>query len=272
MMNRHSSDFQEHYQQIREADRLQRGPGQLEFARTQEIIRRHVLFPARVLDVGGGPGAYAVWLQTQGCDVDLIDPVPRHIEEAQQSFAQRGLRGNAHVGDARSLPFDDESYDSVLLLGPLYHLTERKDRVLALTEARRVVRSGGVVFIAAISRFASLLDGFSRELVRDPEFVGIMKRDLVDGHHQNPSGNPQYFTDAFFHTPAELVEEVRDADLELDGLLGVEGPFWCLGNFDSLWNDAALRELMLETLRQTESEPSLLGVSAHWLAVARRRG
>ncbi|HEX6063043.1 MAG TPA: methyltransferase domain-containing protein, partial [Longimicrobiales bacterium] len=253
------SDFQEHYRQIRESDRLGAGPGLLEFARTTEIIQRHVPFPAKVLDVGGGPGAYAMWLLQHGCDVDLIDPVQHHIDQALQRFDEAGLQGTAQVGDARSLTFEDDHYDAVLLLGPLYHLTEPSDRIQALAEARRVVRKGGVIFVAAISRFASLLDGFSRQLVRDPEFVGILEQDLVNGQHRNPGGNPQYFTTAYFHTPADLIHEISAAMLELEALIGVEGPFWCMGNFDELWHDPALRQLVLDTLRKIELEPSLLG-------------
>jgi ubiquinone/menaquinone biosynthesis C-methylase UbiE len=264
------SDFQEHYRQIREADRLRVGPGRLEFARTTEIIQRYVHFPAKILDVGGGPGVYAAWLLNNGCDVDLVDPVQKHIEQALHRFGEEGLKGTAQVGDARSLPFEDDCYDAVLVLGPLYHLTESADRVRALTEARRVVRSGGVIFIAAISRFASLLDGFSRQLVHDPAFVQILERDLADGQHRNPGEHPQYFTTAYFHSPADMMNEIAAAPLQLDALIGVEGPFWCMGNFDELWNDPSLRQLMLDTLRKIELEPSLLGASAHWLAIARK--
>jgi ubiquinone/menaquinone biosynthesis C-methylase UbiE len=264
------ADFRDHYQQISEADRLHSGPGQLEFARTKEIISRYLSFPARVLDVGGGPGVYASWLLAEGCEVDLVDPVPKHIEQARQAFAQYDARSTAQVGDARSLAFADNTYDAVLLLGPLYHLTERADRIRALAEAQRVVRPGGLVVIAAISRFASLMDGFSRQLVRDPAFVGILNRDLEDGQHRNPDGNPQYFTTAFFHSRAELESEIRESGLELEILAGVEGPFWSLASFSDLWSDAGTRSLMLETLRRIEGEPSLLGASAHWLVVARR--
>ena len=83
---------------------------------------------------------------------------------------------SATLGDARKLAFPDRSADAVLLLGPLYHLTERADRLAALREARRVLRPGGVVFAAAISRFASLLDGLARDLLDDPDFRPIRDR------------------------------------------------------------------------------------------------
>lgn len=271
MTDEPAQDLLRHYLEVREAERLLAGPGQLERVRTLELIERYLQKPpAKILDVGGGPGIYAAWLAARGYEVDLIDPVPSHVEEAQQLFAIRGVPGEAHIGDARSLDSRDESCDVVLLLGPLYHLTDHSDRIRALGEARRVIRPSGLIFVAAISRFAALLDGFSRNLIRDPEFVSILDRDLRDGQHRNPTGNPAYFTTAFFHKPDELIEEIREARLEVETLVGVEGPFWCMANFDEIWGAEQSQQLLLDMLRRVETESSLLGASAHWLAVARR--
>src|SRR5215204_1860393 len=153
-------EVQDHYElEIVEAERLNRGAGRLEFVRTQEIIRRHLpAAPLDILDVGGGAGADAAWLADDGYAVHVVDPLPSHVEHAKRLGGPR-RRITAEVGDARALRADDQSAHAVLLLGPLYHLTEQTDRIRALREAGRVVRPGGVVFAAAISRFASLLDG-----------------------------------------------------------------------------------------------------------------
>jgi SAM-dependent methyltransferase len=260
----------EHYRGGREAERLTQGPGALERLRTEHIIARYLAPPpGRVLDVGGGPGTYAEWLLRQGYDVKLIDPVPTHVDLATRRFEQHQLTGVATLGDARQLDVTDASCACVLLLGPLYHLTERDDRVRALAEARRVLRPGGVAFVAAISRFASLLDGFSRTLVCDPYFVSILERDLTDGQHRNVA-DADYFTTAFLHRPEELTGEIDDAGLQLDALLAVEGPFWFMNGFAELWHDADTQRLMLALLTRVEAEPSMLGASAHWLAVVRR--
>jgi SAM-dependent methyltransferase len=225
-----------------------------------------------VLDVGGGAGAYALWLADAGYEVHLVDPVPLHVEQAQAASRERpsGRLASARIGDARSLPFADESGDAVLLLGPLYHLTERDDRLRALAEARRVLRPGGLVFAATISRFASLIDGLRGALFDDPAFAPVVERDLADGQHRNDTGDPRYFTTAFFHHPAELAEEVSAAGLALLDVLALEGPGAYIPDFAGRWANPVTRERLLEFLRRVETEPSLLGVSPHLLAVARR--
>ena len=253
----------EHYGKGVESDRVTGGASRIEFVRTKELLERFLPEPpAAIVDVGGGPGAYAAWLAERGYRVRLVDPVPLHVEQA-------GARGGftAALGDARRLEDADETADAVLLLGPLYHLTERSDRVGALVEARRVVRPGGIVAAAAISRFASLLDGLLHGYLADPAFRAIVERDLADGQHRNADGRPEWFTTAFFHHPDELREEVEGAGLELEAVYGVEGPGWLLAD---RWDDPGGRENVLFVARAVEEEPTLLGLSAHLLAVARR--
>jgi len=242
----------------------------LERARTQELVLRHLPPPPGVvLDVGGAAGAYAFWLAERGYEVHLIDPVPLHVRQAEEASRARpsGRLASARVGDARALDFADSSASAVLLLGPLYHLTERGDRLAALGEARRALRPGGLVFAAAISRFASLLDGLRGAVFEDDAFARIVERDLRDGQHRNDTGKAQYFTTAFFHHPDELSAEVRDAGLTLIGLFAVEGPAALLPGFAGRWRDPQDRERVLALLRRVEGEPALLGVSPHLMAV-----
>ena len=252
-----------HYDEGVELRRLSRGAGALELARTQDILRRHLpQSPATVLDVGGGPGIYAAWLNSLGYTVQLVDPVPSHVEEARRRSV------NAEVGDARSLSAAPESADAVLLLGPLYHLTERADRLLALREAARVVRPGGLVFAVGISRFASLLDGLRSHYLDDPAFRKIVDRDLRDGQHRNPENRPGWFTTAFFHHPDELAREIVDAGLDLQRVVAIEGPLWLFP--DLAWEDEGRRGRLLDGLRAIEEERSLMGASAHFMGIASR--
>ncbi|MGZ8695049.1 MAG: class I SAM-dependent methyltransferase [Gaiellaceae bacterium] len=253
-----------YYARGAELGRLDAGPSALELVRTRELLLRHLPpAPARVLDVGGGPGVYADWLAGLGYDVHLVDPVPLHVGEA--TTRAQG-RFSVALGDARRLEEDDESADTVLLLGPLYHLVEREDRVSALGEARRVARAGSVVVAAAISRFAPLFGGLLGGYVADPEFYEIMQGDLRDGRHRGAVDRDAYFTTAYFHHPSELAEEFQDAGLEWTELVGVEGPGWL---WPAFWEEGDPRVTALWAARAVESEPSLLGLSAHLLAAGR---
>jgi ubiquinone/menaquinone biosynthesis C-methylase UbiE len=263
-------EIRDHYErQIDESARITRGLAQLELYRTREIIRRHLPAPPlRVLDVGGAAGVHAAWLAEDGHHVHVVDLFPHHVDQARRLTPSRGSV-TAEVGDARELTADDQSFDAVLVLGPLYHLVEEEDRVGALREAGRVVRRGGPVFGAGISRFASLFDGLAREFLFDPDFRAIVEGDLRDGQHRNPERRPHWFTNAYFHHPDELGHEARAAGLEVVELLGVEGLAGWLPLSDR-WAEPFDRETILLSARAIEAEPSLRGLSAHLLLVARR--
>ena len=255
----------EYYENTDEVARLRSDQGFLEFERTQGIIRRVIdPPPARVADVGGGPGVYAAWLAQEGYDVTLVDPIEPHVHRAQEAATAQPERSfRAIVGDARALELDDTSQDAVLLLGPLYHLVTVEDRLQALREAARVLRPGGVVVAAAISRFASLLSGAVEGFLRDPEFRRIVEQDLRDGQHR--STDDRYFTTAYFHRPDDLRDELSAAGFVDIRLLAVEGPYWMLGGLDEWRADAGSWRLLLESIGHLEAEPSLLGASAHIL-------
>jgi ubiquinone/menaquinone biosynthesis C-methylase UbiE len=257
-----------------EQTRLSDTLGRIEFVRTQGILRRYLKQPpTRVLDVGGGAGRYACWLAQAGYEIHLIDPVPLHIQQARSASAEQAHApiASCTLGDARQLKFDSGTADAVLLMGPLYHLVEAQDRHQALTEAYRVLKTGGCLFAAGISRFASCMDGLVSGFMRDPAFQQIMLRDLQDGQHRNPAQNPAYFTTAFFHHPDELAEEVRRAGFHLVALLAVEGLSGLVKDLDQLWDNESRREFLLGLMGKIEQEPSLLGASPHLLCVAEKQ-
>lgn len=259
-----------HYELRDEGSRLESGLGVIERLRTQELIERHLAAtPARLLDIGGATGIHAKWLANRGHDVVLVDIVPSHIERATGLRPEAGSI-RAHLGDARELPVETESFDAALILGPLYHLPDRSGRLDALREARRAVRSGGLIFAAAISRFASLSDGLCRRRIFDDVFAAMIARDLDTGQHRNDGDVPDSFTTAFFHHPDELRDEVSEAGLELIELVGLEGMAASVPDLAEQVVDEGKLERLLWAARQIEQEPAMLGVSAHLLAVSRR--
>lgn len=267
-------EIQRYYEMGLEESRLSGAAGELEFARTQEIIGRYLPTPPSVvLDVGGGPGGYACWLAKEGFDVHLIDPVPLHLEQAKQASDRQPEAPimSINLGDARQLEFPDDYADVVLLLGPLYHLTARSDRISALRESYRVLKHLGLLIAVGISRFASTYAGLIDGYFEDADFVRIARRDLTDGQHRNPTIKPSYFTTAFFHHPIELEQEVKEAGFSVEKLLAIEGAAVFLQDLEEQWNDLARRELILEALRWLEGEPSIIGVTGHLAAIGRKQ-
>lgn len=261
-----------YYERGDEIQRLSSSGGQLEETRIRELISRHLpAIPAVVYDVGGGPGSYACWLARGGYEVHLVDPIPLHVEQASAaSQAQPDYPiAELYVGDARHLDRANDSVDAVLLLGPLYHLTERNERIAALQESYRILRKGGIIFAVAISRYASTLRGMVDGII-DPEYIKIVDRDLRDGQHRNPKEHPAYFTTAFLHRPEELKAEMETVGFDLEGLFGIQGPAWLLQNLEEQWADPNCRERLLNIARSLESEPSIIGVSTHIMAIARK--
>jgi ubiquinone/menaquinone biosynthesis C-methylase UbiE len=240
--------------------------GRLEMTRTRELLERYLPPPpARVLDVGGGPGTHARWLASAGYQIHLIDPVPRHIDQAAT------IDGcTAELGDARKLSAPDNSYDVVLVLGPLYHLLERDDRITALREAGRVTAPGGLIAAAAINRYASIGEHTSTGGLSKESLEANIKDILVTGQYDGHRG----FTVAAFHTAAELAEEIGAAGLNHETVHSIEGPMWALVKAVELRQGSPLADddpVMISALRaarMAEPYPELLAASSHLLAIA----
>jgi len=262
-------DILDYYSRGGELDRLTKGTGRLEFLRTWDILVRVLPPPpARILDVGGATGVYAAPLAAAGYDVRVVDPVPDHVAVAD------GLPGVTAVrGDARELAEADASADAVLLLGPLYHLPDRADRLTAWREAVRVVRPGGVVAGAVISRFASLFDGVAKGYFAEPGFTGVVEGALADGVHRNDGNRLPWFTRAYFHRPEEVAVEAAEAGLADVRTVAVEGPLWMTGpRLAEFLASPELTAVMLDMLRRVEHEPSIFGASSHLMAIGSRAG
>lgn len=263
-----------HYGKKNESQRLLSGRGELEFVRTKLIIEQYLPSESglSIADVGGGSGPYAFWLAEKGHRVSLFDLVPKHIDEAVSiNRTARSQLIRIDTADVRTLDLGVGQYDVVLLLGPMYHLTGAEERRQVLRKAADWLSPDGVGFVAYISRFASMLDGFAQRLYEDPEFLDIVKQDLETGVHRPNRDNTRYFTDAYFHHPDEIEREAEEASLQVVDLVAVEGVGWLWQNFDQMWADPRERAIILEMIDRTDRDRSLMGARSHILLVFKKR-
>lgn len=230
--------------------------GPLEFLRTQELVTERIAVGSRVLDVGGGTGIHAAALAASGHDVVLIDPVAGQVDQAL-----RHGTFSAQVGDARQLDFADESFDAVLLFGPLYHLRSKVDRLRCLMEAARVVVPGGLVFAAAIPRF--IRHAVITLHLDDADSYPTALVGLLQDGTPPPGGR---FPGGHFHTSGELGSELAEAglvDVELHAVEGVAG----IALEEVSGDDPELLEAALVLARKTGQIPGIRDFSNHVMAI-----
>jgi ubiquinone/menaquinone biosynthesis C-methylase UbiE len=252
-----------------EAERLSSTlKGRLELQRVKDLLSAYLPpAPARVADIGGGPGIHAEWLQDRGYKVTLLDPVDRHVEAA------RAAGVDAVTGDARRLPWETESFDAVLMAGPIYHLTEATDRRLALREAARVLRPGGVIAAVAINRAANLIG--STLANRLQERRPVVQEILETGY----SAANERMAETCYHSVTQLRTELSQvaSAVTIHGLTGPGG--WLTLVLDAhfanqpvptSFADPDPLETALACTRLADGYPELVHASSLLLAVGRR--
>lgn len=243
--------------------------GNLERTRLHEYLARHLpAAPARVADIGGGPGVHARWMQQQGYTVSLLDPVQLHIDQAKASGVP------AVIGDARRLPWDNETFDAALLAGPMYHLVEATDRRLALREAMRVLKPGGVLVVIAINRIANLIGAtLANTLIPRGAIVeGILRTGF--------SGENERMAHTYYHSLTQLRTELSSVGLTQLNVHGLTGPGgWLTVALDAHFKGTPLPATLadpeplataLECARIADDYPELVAASSLFLAIGIR--
>lgn len=242
-----------------------------EFAVTRRVLREHLPTPpARVLDCGGGPGRYAIELARQGYDVTLFDLSSECLRLAREKAREADTALSAYAqGTATDLSrFPPETFDAVLLMGPLYHLLDEAERVQALAEARRVLRPGGALFAAFITRYAPLRYAAAHTpnwLVAELEEVEtVMRTGRLPPRSQAGSAFVAYFAH-----PSEVVPLCRKAGFEVLTVLGVEGVVSMIEDQVNALSGAAW-DTWLDLNHRLASDLTIHGCVEHLLVVAHK--
>jgi len=274
------NEIYEFYNNGAEIGRLERGLGIVEFHRTKEILSRYIDKGEVVYDIGGGIGMYSAWLAKKGNEVHLIELAENAVEYAKANMMQ-DCHFVAETGNALQVNRTDESADVVLLMGPLYHLRDREERLQALREAFQVLKKGGLLVAAGISKFSSMTWALSVygekknenlvEFLDDSVFFNMIKGEMTTGDHIRPKEYPKFIAEAYFTTAEEMKAEIVEVGFVVDKAIAVEGCIWFTPHLQEKWEDDASRERLLDIVRITETEPEMMGMSPHFLVVARKK-
>lgn len=263
LISREVNDF---YTRSSEEDRLTMGLGPLEFERNRLLIGRFLPKGTGVIaDIGGGTGKYSEWLAGLGHDVWLVDPVKKHILQAQKRSDRAARKFHVILGEGRSLDFPDNFADMVIVHGPLYHLPEKHDRLQAVSEAKRIAKPGGVVLGFAISYTASTIVSLLQGMIHQDSIFNMCRSELLTGEHTAPPDLPGILTGAYFHRPEELRSEFSETGLKNIEMFAVEGIIWLDKNFFSARADKIKSEHLQELSAITEKDPDLLSFSPHFM-------
>ena len=176
-----------------------------------------------MLDIGGGPGRYSLHLAQRGCQVTLLDLSSGNTAFAAQKAREQGLSLSVVTGDAREASrLVEGTFDHVLLMGPLYHLTEKADREQCLREALSLLREGGTLSMS----FINLPSGLIYALREEPEQLLWQKPDdlrYLQNLREGEDYQGQAFTWAYFTQPESIRSFVEEFPLEILHFFGQEG-------------------------------------------------
>lgn len=266
-----------------EKGRLRSGIGLIEFERTKEILRERLpKAPAVIYDIGGAYGEYAWWLSSLGYEVHLFDLSETNIRMSAELAAEYPGVGlaSATVCDARSVPRPDRSADAILLMGPLYSITEYEERILAIRESRRLLKDEGLLFSAALTPYSVLVSRLAvyhgdrlkkRWELDDPAVLGIIGRALEDGCYINPEKKiATGIGSSHLHTARALREELTAGGFDTASVHGVMGGAWLAPNPDELLANEETRAVLLKTVRMLDTHEEIIGLSGHMLAVSKK--
>ena len=250
------------YEEGREYNRLRTDIGLIEFERSKEILLENLPTPPAVIyDIGGAYGEYSWWLASLGYEVHLFDLSETNIKMSKKlakEYPGCSLAAS-EVCDARKVPRADNSADAVLLMGPLYHITDYEERIRAIRESFRLLKKGGVLFSAALTPYSVLLDKLT---VYSPEGGSYL---------ENP--NKEVYSglgSSHLHTAKALKAELKVGGFSDSVVHGVMGGAWLAHNIDELWKNEKSKNALMNTVRLLDTHEEIIGLSCHLIAVSKR--
>ena len=180
------NNLEEYYNKFNEDKRLNTRRGQIEFITNMKYIHKYLKEGDKILDIGAGTGKYSLSLDKEGYEVTAVELVKRNI----QIINKKNPHLKTILGNALDLSMiKDNTYDVVLLFGPMYHLKKREDQIKALAEAKRVTKKEGIIFVSyCMNDYAVITHGFIEGNIQE----NIKNQQIDQEFKILENGNPLY--------------------------------------------------------------------------------
>ena len=252
----------------REYWRLERH--QLEHDLTWRYLSQYLPPQGNILEVGAGTGRYTRELAGRGYAITAVDISAALLERCKANLTEAGLADQVRfvLADARNLAgINGEEFDSVLLMGPLYHLIAEAERKEALKQVFERLRTGGILFSSFISRI-----GIMGDLMKDlPDWIedqAAVRSHLESG--RRPDGSPRGGFRGYFAEVSEIAPLHEAIGFETLTLAAVEP---AISADDESYNrlEGKQRQLWLDLLYEISAERSSIGASRHLLYIGRKK-
>lgn len=142
----------------------------------KKILKDYIAGNEKVLEIGAGTGLYSLYLAGLGCDVSACDIVPKHVKQIKDKSKKLGLKVEALVSDALEIPYKDNSYNLVMLSGPIYHLHGNENKKKAIKEAFRVCKENGIIVVDYLSE----IHGFIQHALISSKYLSECTSEEID--------------------------------------------------------------------------------------------
>ncbi|HEY5561662.1 MAG TPA: methyltransferase domain-containing protein [Clostridiaceae bacterium] len=260
-----SKEIESFYDRYDEWLRLERH--KVEFEITKKYIDKYVPANSRILDIGGGPGRYSIYLASKGNKVVLLDLTKKHIEIAKEKalIYKVSLEEFIH-GSALELPkYNLGKFDVILLMGPLYHLTKLSDRENVVRDTMALLKPGGILIASFISAYAPFLD-IIKSRPEDLNDANQLLKYLENGVNSEEEG----FTSAYFIKPLEAKSFMSQFNLKELAFAGVEG---LSSIVEQKINELPqnIFEQHIEAIYRLSKDPNTFASCEHYLYVGRKK-
>lgn len=260
----------ESYNELDEENRLLSSRARsVEYYSTTDLISKYLFRNAKIFDIGCGVGIYSIFCAQRGAEVTAIDIVPKHIKRLEEIIHAKGIHMSAFVGNATDLSeFNDNYFDIVLCLGPLYHLNAKEKQTQCILESMRVSKPGGILFYSYISPFSVLPCVVRGDISRmsDDLIQLIIQDKKIDSDDEHC-----FWTDNWYYTPDDIEETLCGYGLEMIDHIASDGQSIAFQSVINAMNDKQF-ELWMKYHRLIYRERSLLGASNHGLIIAKKEG